>query len=170
MSEQWVNLGDLGFTEYSVSDLGRVKRDATERIVKATSNTTGYLQVGLYCKGVRKKIGLNRLVAHAFLLDPVEDHFNVLLHKDGNRINCSAANLIWRPRWFAIKYHQQFEGRDEYQPVDIVREVNSGRMYASVKDVVVEHGLLYIDLLNSMTAGTSPMFADGRVFKYNSEL
>ena len=42
--------------DYSVSSLGRIRNNRTDRILKGVPNTFGYLQVFLYKNGKSKKI------------------------------------------------------------------------------------------------------------------
>lgn len=166
MDRNWISLQKEGYENYSVSDAGDVRRDCTDRIVKPFRNGNGYLQVGLYKGGVRKKFGVNRLVASAFLAEPKESHFNSILHKDGNKDNCAASNLVWRPRWFVVKFHQEMALWDNNVPFRMVVDETSGREYSTVRDVVVAHGILYSDLINGIHNHESPLFAEGRIFKY----
>lgn len=166
MDKKWIVLQKEGYEDYSVSDSGDIRRDSTGRIVKPVCNGNGYLQVGLYKRGIRKKFGVSRLVASAFLAEPKEPHFNALLHKDGDKDNCAATNLVWRPRWFVVKYHREMTLWDHNIPFRMVVDETSGREYATVRDVVVAHGILYSDLINGVHNHESPLFAEGRIFKY----
>ena len=47
------------------------------------------------------------LVAKAFIPQP-PGPFDTPINLDGDRHNNHIHNLAWRPRWFAIKYNQQF--------------------------------------------------------------
>lgn len=92
---------------YSISSLGRLRRDApivnpangiktwcVGRILRPFRNHKGYLQYRLSCFGVGKKMlgrVAHRLVAEAFLGPrPVGATIN---HKDGDKLNNAADNL-----------------------------------------------------------------------------
>ena len=78
-------------TDYEVSDLGNIRRKATGKVLKPIGN----VQVKL--DGYQRSI--NHLVARHHV-GPAPSPTAVVLHRDGNRRNCSASNLVWalRPR------------------------------------------------------------------------
>lgn len=103
MREQWKPVkGYEGL--YSVSNHGRVKsllrttkgrkgcdRAVEERILKPIYRQDGYVTVGL-CKGGKSKhIYLHRLVAEAFIKNPL--NLPAVNHKDENKENNVAKNL-----------------------------------------------------------------------------
>jgi len=107
MQEQWRYIQD--FDGYSISDHGRVCNLRRDSILTSSINHQGILKVGLYDHAVgrstARSVGL--LVAKAFL-DRIGPNFDTPIHLDGDRTNCRIDNLMWRPRWFAVKYHRQF--------------------------------------------------------------
>lgn len=93
-SEMWAPV--LGFEgRYSVSDRGRVRREPSQRIMRAKGARLQYRRVNLYPggpKGGRPLCCLVRiLVAHAFI-GPCRAGYEVN-HKDGDRSHCDVRNL-----------------------------------------------------------------------------
>ena len=90
----------LGFPNYQVSDLGRIKvkeyslnnRTFKEKLLKPQANKrSGYIQIMLTDdKNQRKLKYLHRLVANAFL---PKDKIRTVIHKDGDKANNKASNL-----------------------------------------------------------------------------
>lgn len=70
--------------------LGRKRKIVRERILKARIGSHGYYVVGL--RGYDKKL-IHRLVGEAFISNP--NNYNVINHKDGNKLNNSVLNLEW---------------------------------------------------------------------------
>lgn len=95
-AEQWRPIaGYEGI--YSVSDLGRVRRDAGSagaragRILRNRDQSDGYLDVNLSRDGHHRAFLVHVLVANAFLpLDPERIQVD---HIDGNRKNPALSNL-----------------------------------------------------------------------------
>lgn len=95
------------FPGYSVSDLGRVRNDVTGRLMTLLQNQHGVLQVGLTKNLTQHRRAVAKLVATAFLQEPPAE-FDTPINLDGDRSHNVVENLMWRPRWFAVKYFQQF--------------------------------------------------------------
>lgn len=100
MKEQWKDIAD--FDNYEVSDLGRVRNKKTKRILRLGKDTGGYVQVKLYNDGIKKSIKVHRLVAGAFIPNPL--NLPEVNHLDTNRTNNSVDNLEWCNRQYNVDY------------------------------------------------------------------
>ena len=80
---------------YEVSSLGRVKSLwlGKERILKLVANTNGYLRVQLYKDGKQQMKKVHRLVAEAFLENPLG--LPQVNHLDEVKTNNAVSNLEW---------------------------------------------------------------------------
>lgn len=134
------------FPGYSVSREGQIMNEDTGRIMALTRNQHGILQVGLMRNGVQCKRGVALLVARAFLPPPVPETFDTVINLDGDRSNCHELNLMWRPRWFAVKYHRQFfNGQRGFdQPI---QDIHTGVRYKNSWEAAIRHGLLDREIL-----------------------
>ena len=115
LGEKWV---PTGYEGYTVSSFGRVRsywkvtrrksgpvlESTPRKILRATRNSAGYYQVGLYEKSKRYTLSVHRLVAQAFL-GSCPDGMEVC-HCDGDRTNNEVENLRYdttlenqRERW-----------------------------------------------------------------------
>ena len=108
---------------YEVSNFGRVKSlgngnsgNSKERILKPYKTKDGYLKIGLFKNGKRKKILVHRLVAETFLPNP--NNLPEVNHKDENKTN----NFVGTPEndykdgnleWCTREYNQKFGTRTE---------------------------------------------------------
>lgn len=148
MREQWVEAP--GFPRYLVSSLGRIRAVKTDRILRPSRNQQGHLKVNLMRDGEIHTRTVNHLVARAFLPEPEREDFISVIHLNGDKSDCSVHNLQWRPRYFAIQYHQQFANRNFRNAHIPVEDMKTGKKYTTVQEAVVRHGLLFNDVLNSL--------------------
>lgn len=82
----------VGFPNYEVSDLGRVRNAATSKVLKPyPSGTTGCLQVSLFKDGVSSRRTVNHLVAEHFM-DVVADGYRIE-YVNGNILDNRLVNL-----------------------------------------------------------------------------
>jgi hypothetical protein len=136
------------FPDYSVSRGGQIRNDHTDRILALTLTRSqgGLVQVGLVRDGMQYKRGVALLVARAFLDPPTPPTFDTPINLDGDRCNNHVSNLMWRPRWFAVKYHKQFhnEKRGFDQPI---RDIHTGIVYRTSWDAAITHGLIDREIL-----------------------
>lgn len=89
--EEWKDIAEYE-SYYQVSDIGRVKRKDTGKILK-NNIRNGYEYVTLCVNGQRKKFYVHRLVAIAFIPNP--NLYEQVNHKDGNKSNNKVSNLEW---------------------------------------------------------------------------
>jgi hypothetical protein len=131
-----------GFPEYAISDEGEIANIRTDMPRRTSVNQNGIVKITLYRGRELHTRSVAVLVAEAFV-DGQSDLFNTPIHLDGDRNNCRADNLMWRPRWFAVQYHRQFDS-EEFHRMDVhIWEVNTGDEYYSVKEACMKLGLYY---------------------------
>lgn len=95
MEENWKDIeGYEGL--YQVSNLGRVKRVTTGRVLKGCKDKDGYLRVDLCKNGKHKTHKIHRIVAQAFIPNP--EHKPEVNHIDENKTNNMVSNLEWSTR------------------------------------------------------------------------
>lgn len=139
------------FPGYSVSDAGSVRNDETERILLPQVNQHGIVNVGLTKNKVQYKRALSILVAEAFVLRP-SFTFDTPINLDGDRRNNRADNLLWRPRWFATKYYQQFQ---QTHPCFSrkVQNIETGEVFNTSWEAALTLGALDRDIAFSIVSG-----------------
>jgi hypothetical protein len=89
MAEQWKKISDYN---YEISDLGRLRNIASQKITTGSITRNGYVTVALSNNGKAKYMSLHRLVADLFVPNP--DHktqVNHIISKTDNR----ACALEW---------------------------------------------------------------------------
>ena len=97
--------------------------------------------VGPRLDHIQHKRSLTVLVADAFLPPPPNPSFNTPIQLDGDRANNDVENLMWRPRWFAVKYHLQFHRPRRGFIVPIV-EIHTGETFPTSWEAAIKYGLL----------------------------
>lgn len=94
--EVWAAVEESGFEGmYEVSNLGRVRKTKTGKIMKQYSNGHGYLKVDFTNDGKRLKLYVHRLVAKAFVANDDPTTKTLCNHLDENPLNNRADNLEW---------------------------------------------------------------------------
>jgi hypothetical protein len=92
----WLSLSFLGFSNYEVSNTGKVRNTKSGRILAAgVKKSSGYCVVSLaHDTGKQKSRGVHTLVALAFIGIPADKTLTPD-HKDRNRSNNHVSNLVW---------------------------------------------------------------------------
>ena len=93
VKETWRPIDD--FSNYEVSDLGRVRSNITGKIL-SQKNNRGYDRVRMYKDGVASDKCVHRLVGKAFLDNPLNK--KEINHLDGDKRNNRVENLEWCTR------------------------------------------------------------------------
>lgn len=157
--EEWRDIE--GFPGWAVSSEGRVLNDWTTRILATRPNQQGIIMVGLQYEGKQHMRSVPLLVAKAFLEPPPNPFYNSIIHLNGDRSDCRAENLMWRPRWYAIRYHQMFN-EDPYNVGVYIADTDES--FDLLREACTKYGLIekltYIDMLNG-----EPVFHYGWIFK-----
>lgn len=157
---------------YQISNTGYIMRDETGEILAHSFTAQGAPKISLMNeeRNHRDTVSLKVLVARAFVSGQ-DGIFNTPICLDGDQRNVHASNLVWRPRWFAIRYTLQFkpENTEHYDGLYTlwkVRDLGTGEMYKNVKDAGVAHGLLWRDVYLSIVHENYPCFPTHQRFEY----
>lgn len=148
MTERWTRLEE--FPDYSVSTYGQVASDRRDIILRQTLNLQGIPMVNLKRDGRPTTRSVPLLVASAFIPNPDPARFNSPIQLNGHRIDSHVDNLMWRPRWFAIKYHNQFHIEDFYYvPQAEILLLETDEVFKGFVDPSTKYGLHYRDIMFS---------------------
>lgn len=147
MREFWKDIEE--FPNYSVSDQGRVRTNRFGRILITYETQSGLIQVGMMNGGKQYHRSLPLLVAKAFIIQP-PGPFDTPINLDGNRHNNCANNLAWRPRWFAIRYNQQFRYPYPNRIKRPLEDMKTGEISSNSLECAKRYGLIEKDLVLSV--------------------
>jgi len=147
MIEIWKEI--TNFDNYSISNYGRVRSEKSERILAQSQNQFGVVYVGLVRDGKQYHRSVPLLVARAFIPNQLEA-FDTPINLNGDRYDNRVENLAWRPRWFAIRYNQQF--RDPYMDpiLDPIKDLKTNEVSENSFEAAISYGLLESDLVLSI--------------------
>lgn len=152
MKETWTELEE--FPNYVINTNGEiVNMKWGGRPLQHSRNQQGLPKVTLIRDGRPITRSPARLVAETFIPEDREA-FDTPIHLDGDRMNCSTDNLMWRPRWFAIKYHKQFMFDIFHTDLAHRVDIESGEHYYGLKEVCMKNGLYYFDVEKSCVEET----------------
>ena len=139
MVETWKEIE--GFENYSVSNYGGIRSNWSERILSIYENQSGLVQVGLMRNGKQYHRSVPLLVAKTFIKQP-SGPFDTPINLDGDRYNNHVNNLIWRPRWFAVKYNQQFQYTYVNHIQAPIEDIKTGEVTENSLECAKRYGLL----------------------------
>lgn len=119
------------FPNYSVSDDGRVKNNKTGKILAPSPDSNGYLSVGLYRDGKHTTKRIHKLVAEAFIPNPLNLH--EVNHIDGNKNNNDKSNLEYCTRSYNMLHSRRIIGNKHKVEIRPIECVETGMVYPTVE-------------------------------------
>lgn len=143
-NEEWKSLDFMGYTDYIISNYGRVKsrrgsgKKKDFRILTGGSYGNGYKKYSLQNNDGKRLYLAHRLVAMAFIPNP--DNLPVVNHKDEDRLNNHVSNLEWCTQKYNIEYSRTTNvfsdmARKNRKPVVVYNKDGSiFRYYISLHD------------------------------------
>lgn len=134
MKEVWKNVPIEGYGEtYHISNKGRLKNVKRNRIHAICLDDDGYPHYQLCANNKRKTITAHRLVALAFIENPL--NLPCVNHKDEVKTNNSVENLEWCTYEYNINYGTARKRIVEKQSKPII-QMSNGEVLAVFKSAV----------------------------------
>ena len=133
---------------YSISNMGNVRNDRTNRILQPGIDTNGYYQVNLYKNSKMRHMKMHRLVALAFIENP--DSKPYVDHKNNNKLDNNISNL----RWCTLRENNQnasmkSNNSSGYKGVSYYKNLNKWRAQINIDGIKIHLG--YYDTIEAAT-------------------
>ena len=167
MKEIWKDIKDYEGL-YQVSNLGRVKRITTGRVLKPLKHANGYIMVKLSKNSIVYTKTVHRLVAEAFIPNP--EHKSEINHIDENKTNNNVSNLEWMTRKENINHGTRTERMAKTQSIPIIgTNVKTGesKEFYGARECARQLGLTHGNI-TSVLKGRYKQ-TGGYTFKYKEE-
>lgn len=167
MKEEWKDI--IGFEGlYQISNYGRVKslnynHSNEERIMKLSVGTKGYLQVCLTKNNRRSTKRIHRLVAEAFIPNPL--NLETVNHIDEVKTNNHFSNL----EWCTFEYNTKYGTRAERCGNPVMQFSKLGEYittYVTSKDAERKTGIDHSHILACCSGKYGNKTAGGYVWKF----
>ena len=156
MQEIWRTV--KGYPLYSVSNLGRLKNNKTQRILQGGLDNYGYRNAILCNNGKRKSKTIHRLIAENFIDNP--ENKPQVNHINGIKTDNRVINLEWVTNqenqdhfWKVInsdankanrsKAHKGKGVLSENPNAKSVIRVEDGKIYKTIKEAALDVGIKY---------------------------
>ena len=167
MKEIWKDIKDYEGL-YQVSNLGRVKRITTGRVLKPLKHANGYLMVKLSKNSIVYTKTVHRLVAEAFIPNP--EHKSEINHIDENKTNNNVSNLEWMTRKENINHGTRTERMSKTQSIPIIAtniKTGESKEFYGARECARQLGLTHGNI-TSVLKGRYKQ-TGGYIFKYKEE-
>lgn len=122
---------------YEVSNYGNVRKNGKQ--LSKSETRCGYYEVMFYMYGKQKHMSVHRLVAEAFIPNPL--HKEVVNHIDGNKKNNNVKNLEWNTG-SENGMHAVKNGLMEFNHISkkVIRK-SDNKIYPSISECARQNGL-----------------------------
>jgi len=170
--EIWVQIDDC--PGYAISTYGRVMNTKFERIMQRSRNQWGNVYVRLFVDGRQRSRSVALLVVQTFVEKPPfhdPDFCNTPIHLDGDRENCFVENLEWRPRWYAMEYHDERDNQiiPPYWRDNPLVIKETGEVFSNVNDLCMTYGVTRVSIMQNLRKKFQKLpFNDVTVVEYKT--
>ena len=106
-------------TPFWIDSTGRLRNENNNHWLKG-GTIKGYHFYNVFFKGKQYTLYAHRLVAEYFLPNPDPENFNIVHHKDSNKLNNNLSNL----EWMSVKEHNNIHAQRHFVQKHFVHRVH----------------------------------------------
>lgn len=147
MNEEWKSIEEL--PHYLISNMGRVRHGERDEPRQPSISDKGFPVVTLYGRDSKTRYlrQINKLVAVAFLPQPVLDIDNSIWHLDGDLTNCRADNLKWETRPRVLEWNEMHRIGMPRHVTPVVKNNRTGVLYNNAFECGMSEGMLESEII-----------------------
>lgn len=125
------------YPNYTITEEGIITNIKTNKILKHTLSSQGYLEIQLWNNGKGSTLSVHRLVAIHFITNPNKELYNTVHHKDDDRQNCHYSNLEWTTNQNNIYYKNNKKYKGKLSKTRLIKLYKS-KKWSSVEEFLIE--------------------------------
>lgn len=151
---------------YTITSDGLVVSKHKNAPKKTYISNSGYERVVLFKNGIGKKFSVHRLVAEAFVPNP--NHWEMVNHKDGNKLNNLVSNLEWCDASHNMKhaFSTGLAMPKTTRVIQYTKDFKKVREWESIKAACDELGLNHANIVTVCNQKTNRKYAGGYAWRY----
>ena len=134
-----------GYTNYAISDAGRVKSLRYDRILTPSINGSQYQYVNLVNNKKKKTSAVHRIVIEHFGPKKLNE-YSIVDHIDGNKINNNINNL----EWVTIRENTLRGYGNQDKKIKVKELRNQGNTIKSIAEIIGMSAGFVQDTINSL--------------------
>ena len=164
--ERWAQIDD--FPHYLISTHGRVRHVDRSSPRKITVNERGFpvILLSSATSPTRYLRQVNKLVAQAFLPQPLYSDYTAIWHNDGDLRNCHYSNLRWDRRDRVLEWNEMHRrGRPQYA-TPAVKNNRSGEVFKDAYDCAMSEGILESSIVWRIEKQASSIYDESARYRY----
>jgi hypothetical protein len=143
MTENWkkIIMDTVEYSNYEVSDLGRIRNCKTNKILNPSKGLDGYMKCKLYNGDMHKTLLVHRIVAFMFLPKSENEDEKYINHIDLDKTNNCVVNLAWCTHSDNIKHaHTKEERKSNGKQIILYEQdhITPVKMYNSIREAAID--------------------------------
>lgn len=151
---------------YDITKDGKCINKATGETKKTFISNSGYERVSLWNKGKEHKFSIHKLVAIKYLDNP--NNYQIINHKDGNKLNNNVDNLEWCNLSENVKhaYKNNLIKPKTRKILQFSKDMKLIKKWESIIDVEKELKINHANIITVCNQNTNRKCAGGYIWRY----